>query len=209
VSTDLRFRPPSRLYPNEVAAPACRLRIFVCGAGDEMWYRVGADLVVVIHLLFIGFVVGGAFLTWRWPWIACAHIPAVIYGALVEFAGFTCPLTVFGERPAVERGGGGLQRRLHRSLSDPGDLSPRAHPWHANRAGCLGAAGGICRILETGASPWLASHIASASAERRPIWAHRCRQLSSMLRLWRRQCPLWRAPAHPSPSGPHRPVPAR
>jgi len=26
-----------------------------------MWYRAGADLVVVVHLLFIGFVVGGAF----------------------------------------------------------------------------------------------------------------------------------------------------
>ena len=52
-----------------------------------MWYRAGADLVVVIHLLFIGFIVGGVFLTWRWPLIIWAHIPAVIYGALVEFAG--------------------------------------------------------------------------------------------------------------------------
>ena len=62
--------------------------------GDEMWYRVGADLVVVVHLLFIGFVVGGVFLSWRWPMIIYAHIPAVLYGALVEFAGFTCPLTL-------------------------------------------------------------------------------------------------------------------
>ena len=59
-----------------------------------MWYRVGADFVVVIHLLFISFVVGGGFLTWRWIWIAWAHIPSAIYGALVEFAGFTCPLTL-------------------------------------------------------------------------------------------------------------------
>ena len=59
-----------------------------------MWYRAGADLVVVIHLLFIGFVVGGVFLAWRWPRIVWAHIPAVVYGALVEFAGFTCPLTL-------------------------------------------------------------------------------------------------------------------
>ena len=62
--------------------------------GDEMWYRACVDLVVVGHLLFIGFVVGGVFLTWRWPVIIWAHIPAVIYGALVEFAGFTCPLTL-------------------------------------------------------------------------------------------------------------------
>jgi hypothetical protein len=59
-----------------------------------MWYQAGADLVVVVHLLFIGFVVGGVFLAWRWPRIVWAHIPAVIYAALVEFAGFTCPLTL-------------------------------------------------------------------------------------------------------------------
>jgi Protein of Unknown function (DUF2784) len=62
--------------------------------GGEMWYRVGADLIVVVHLLFIGFVVGGVFLSWRWPMIIYAHIPAVLYGALIEFAGFTCPLTL-------------------------------------------------------------------------------------------------------------------
>jgi hypothetical protein len=28
---------------------------------------LSADLVVVVHLLFIGFIVGGVFLTWRWP----------------------------------------------------------------------------------------------------------------------------------------------
>jgi membrane protein implicated in regulation of membrane protease activity len=69
-----------------------------------MWYRAGADLVVVVHLLFIGFIVGGVFLTWRWPLIIWAHIPAVIYGALVEFAGFTCPLTLL-ENDLRERAG--------------------------------------------------------------------------------------------------------
>jgi hypothetical protein len=59
-----------------------------------MWYRAGADLVVVVHLLFISFIVGGVFLTWRWPLIIWVHIPAVIYGALVEFVGFICPLTL-------------------------------------------------------------------------------------------------------------------
>jgi hypothetical protein len=63
-------------------------------AGEAMWFQAGADLVVVVHLLFIGFVVGGVFLAWRWPRIIWAHVPAVIYGALVEFAGFTCPLTL-------------------------------------------------------------------------------------------------------------------
>jgi hypothetical protein len=60
---------------------------------DVMWYRVAADLVLVFHLLFILFVVGGAFLTWRWPWVVWVHLPAMVYGALIEFVGFTCPLT--------------------------------------------------------------------------------------------------------------------
>jgi Protein of Unknown function (DUF2784) len=59
-----------------------------------MWYRAAADLVVVVHLLFIGFVVGGAFLSWRWARVVWVHIPVAVYGALVEFAGFTCPLTL-------------------------------------------------------------------------------------------------------------------
>jgi len=58
-----------------------------------MWYRVAADLVLVIHLLFIAFVVGGVFLTWRWPRLVWVHLPAMVYGALIEFVGFTCPLT--------------------------------------------------------------------------------------------------------------------
>ena len=58
-----------------------------------MWYRIAADLVFAVHLLFICFVVGGAFLAWRWPRIIWVQVPAMVYGALVEFVGFTCPLT--------------------------------------------------------------------------------------------------------------------
>ena len=58
-----------------------------------MWYRVAADLVVTVHLLFICFVVGGAFLAWRWPKVIWVYVPAAVYGALIEFIGFTCPLT--------------------------------------------------------------------------------------------------------------------
>ena len=58
-----------------------------------MWYLIAADLVLVVHLLFIGFVVGGVFLAWRWPRVIWVHLPAMVYGALIEFIGFTCPLT--------------------------------------------------------------------------------------------------------------------
>jgi Protein of Unknown function (DUF2784) len=90
-----------------------------------MWYRAGADLVVVVHLLFISFIVGGVFLTWRWPLIIWAHIPAVIYGALVEFVGFTCPLTLLENdlrQRAGEAGyhGGFISHYLVKVIYPPG-----------------------------------------------------------------------------------------
>jgi hypothetical protein len=52
-----------------------------------------ADLVVVIHLAFVLFVVFGGLLALRWPRIAYLHVPAAIWGALIEFTGWICPLT--------------------------------------------------------------------------------------------------------------------
>ena len=74
-----------------------------------MWYNIAADLVVVIHLLFIGFVVGGVFLAWRWPRIVWVHLPAVVYGALVEFVGFTCPLTLLENELRSRAGAAGYR----------------------------------------------------------------------------------------------------
>ena len=69
-----------------------------------MWYRIGADIVVVVHMLFIGFFVGGAFSPGGGRWIIWVHIPAVVYTAIVVFASFTCPLTVL-EKDLRQRGG--------------------------------------------------------------------------------------------------------
>jgi len=90
-----------------------------------MWYRAGAEFVVVVHLLFISFIVGGVFLSWRWPLIIWAHIPAVIYGVLVEFAGFTCPLTLLenGLRQRAGEagyGGGFISHYLIKVIYPPG-----------------------------------------------------------------------------------------
>jgi hypothetical protein len=90
-----------------------------------MWYRTSADLVVMIHLLFICFIVGGVFLTWRWPWIIWVHIPAVVYGALIEFAGFSCPLTVLENDLRVRAGeagysGGFIEHYVVRVIYPPG-----------------------------------------------------------------------------------------
>jgi hypothetical protein len=58
-----------------------------------MAYRLLADAVLVIHLSFILFVVTGGFLVRRWRIVAWLHVPAVAWGALIEFMGWVCPLT--------------------------------------------------------------------------------------------------------------------
>jgi hypothetical protein len=58
-----------------------------------MIYRLLADLVVVIHAGFVLFVVLGGFLLRRWPKLIYAHVPAAIWGVMIEFAGWVCPLT--------------------------------------------------------------------------------------------------------------------
>lgn len=52
-----------------------------------------ADLLVCVHLAFVLFVIAGGLLVWWRPWIAWLHVPAVLWGAAVEFAGWICPLT--------------------------------------------------------------------------------------------------------------------
>ena len=52
-----------------------------------------ADIVVLLHLGFILFVSLGGLFVLRWPRLAWAHLPAVVWGALVEFTGWLCPLT--------------------------------------------------------------------------------------------------------------------
>jgi hypothetical protein len=52
-----------------------------------------ADVVVGIHFLFVLFVILGGLLVLRWPRVAYLHVPAAIWGAAIELAGWTCPLT--------------------------------------------------------------------------------------------------------------------
>ena len=52
-----------------------------------------ADLVLVCHLGFILFAVGGALLALRWPRVLWIHAPAALWAVLVELQGGVCPLT--------------------------------------------------------------------------------------------------------------------
>ena len=63
-----------------------------------MFSRFAADIVVLVHLAFILFVAAGGLLVLRWPRLAWMHVPAIIWGALIEFAGWICPLTPLENR---------------------------------------------------------------------------------------------------------------
>lgn len=59
-----------------------------------MIYRLLADFVLILHLLFIGFVIFGGLIAFRSPRLALIHIPAACWGAFIELTERVCPLTV-------------------------------------------------------------------------------------------------------------------
>src|SRR5215203_1076031 len=64
-----------------------------CPRSDIMAYALLADLVVLLHLVFVLFVLAGGILALRWPRLARLHLPAAAWGAIVEISGSVCPLT--------------------------------------------------------------------------------------------------------------------
>jgi hypothetical protein len=74
------------------------------------WFAFAADVVVAGHFAYMVFVVGGGFLLWRWPWLIWLHVPAVFWGALVELAGWTCPLTPLENDLRALAGGAGYEQ---------------------------------------------------------------------------------------------------
>lgn len=66
-----------------------------------------ADVLVVVHLLFVFFVVAGGFFLLRWPRLAWLQLPAAVWGAFIEFSGWVCPLTPLENRLRALGGGSG------------------------------------------------------------------------------------------------------
>jgi hypothetical protein len=58
-----------------------------------MFYRLSAEVVLLLHFAFIVFVLFGAVLAVRWRWVIAAHLPAAAWGCFVELTGRICPLT--------------------------------------------------------------------------------------------------------------------
>ncbi len=87
-----------------------------------------ADVLVLLHLLFVGFVVLGGFLLMRWPGLAWLHLPAVAWGAFLEFSGGLCPLTPLENHLRVLGGGspysGDFVERYLLPVLYPAQLTP-------------------------------------------------------------------------------------
>ncbi|MFK0087924.1 DUF2784 domain-containing protein [Pseudomonas sp. NPDC090755] len=58
-----------------------------------MLYRLGADGLVLFHLLFIVFVLLGGLLALKWRSAPWWHLPALCWGIAVELLHLPCPLT--------------------------------------------------------------------------------------------------------------------
>src|SRR5262245_22316282 len=58
-----------------------------------MIYRALAGLVVALHMAFVLLAALGGFLAFKCRRAAWFHIPAALWAALIEFAGWECPLT--------------------------------------------------------------------------------------------------------------------
>jgi len=76
-----------------------------------------ADLLVVVHLAFILFVMLGGLLVLKWRWVMLIHLPSAVWGALLEFQGWVCPLTPLEQKFRVAAGeadysGGFIQHYL-------------------------------------------------------------------------------------------------
>ncbi|KTB72160.1 MULTISPECIES: DUF2784 domain-containing protein [Pseudomonas] len=98
-----------------------------------MFYRVAADAVVAFHLLFIVFVLFGGLLVVSRPWLALLHVPAVAWGAAVEFLHLYCPLTPLENSlrsTAGEQGyDGGFVEHYLIPLIYPARLTPGIQLW--------------------------------------------------------------------------------
>ena len=59
----------------------------------QTFYRLLADLVVLVHFGFVLFVILGGFLVARRRRLMPFHLAAAVWAALIEFSGWICPLT--------------------------------------------------------------------------------------------------------------------
>ena len=66
-----------------------------------------ADALLLLHGLFIAWVVLGGLAVWARPRLVWLHLPCAAWGAAIELAGWICPLTPLEQRWRVAAGEAG------------------------------------------------------------------------------------------------------
>lgn len=109
-----------------------------------MPYALLADLTVLLHFGFILFVLSGGLLVLWKRRIVWLHVPTAIYGMLVEWLGWICPLTPmenYFHLLAGEAGyAGGFVAHYLLPIIYPANLTPTVQWW----------LGGVVLVLNVG-----------------------------------------------------------
>ena len=65
-----------------------------------MFYQLAAEATMVLHVCFGVFVAAGWLAVLRYPRLAWLHAPTVVWGALVNMAGWVCPRLLLVQKHA-------------------------------------------------------------------------------------------------------------
>ncbi|RRS00728.1 DUF2784 domain-containing protein [Glycomyces terrestris] len=74
-----------------------------------MFYRILADATMIVHFMFLAYVVAGGFIAWRWPRTWFAHAAVAVYGTFNGIIQFVCPLTPLEHHWRLKAGQAGLE----------------------------------------------------------------------------------------------------
>jgi Protein of Unknown function (DUF2784) len=90
-----------------------------------MVYRILADATGLAHFAFVLFVAFGGLLVLRWRRLAWVHLPAAIWGAVIEVMNWDCPLTTYENLFRVRAGlqgysEGFIAHYIYRLIYPPG-----------------------------------------------------------------------------------------
>lgn len=103
-----------------------------------MIYRLAADAVLLMHAVFVLFVVLGGLLVLRYRRLAWVHVPAAIWGIGIETIGGICPLTTIENALRLRAGEsgypGGFVEHYIVPLIYPAELTRATQFWLAGIA---------------------------------------------------------------------------
>ena len=58
-----------------------------------MLYKIATDVTILFHLMWIGFLIFGALLAYKRPWLRALHLTGLAFSLTMQICGWYCPLT--------------------------------------------------------------------------------------------------------------------